>query len=86
MLKKYKPRAIIHFAAESHVDKSISSPKIFFENNVLGFVNFIETVRDYWNNLDKHQKGKFRFLNVSTDEVFGSLNLNESPFKETSSI
>ena len=79
----YKPRAIINFAAESHVDRSIKDPRIFFETNVMGTFNLLETSYSYWNNLSLDEKNKFRFLHISTDEVYGSLELGEDSFKET---
>ena len=83
VLHQYKPRAIINFAAESHVDRSIKGPRIFFETNVMGTYNLLEASRSYWKDLDPDKKKKFRFLHISTDEVFGSLELGEDSFKET---
>ena len=83
ILKKYQVRAVLNFAAESHVDRSIDGPGEFIQTNIVGTYNLLESVRDYWNNLDEITKNKFRFLHVSTDEVFGSLELHEPPFSES---
>ena len=83
VLFEYKPRAIINFAAESHVDRSIKGPRIFFETNVMGTYNLLQTSCFYWKNLDLDKRKNFRFLHISTDEVFGSLVLGEDSFKET---
>lgn len=82
LLKQYQVRAVLNFAAESHVDRSIDGPGEFIKTNIVGTYNLLESVRDYWNNLDEISKNKFRFLHVSTDEVFGSLELHEPPFSE----
>jgi dTDP-glucose 4,6-dehydratase len=81
-LKKYQPRAIINFAAESHVDRSIHGPKDFINTNILGTFNLLESSRDYWQELDDKHKLGFRFLHVSTDEVYGSLLEHEPQFTE----
>ena len=78
LLKKHDIRAVIHFAAESHVDRSIHGPGDFIETNIVGTYHLLESVRSYWNDLDEASKKAFRFLHVSTDEVYGSLN-NKSP-------
>ena len=83
LLKKYQVRAVLNFAAESHVDRSIDGPGEFIQTNIVGTYNLLESVRDYWNNLDEITKNNFRFLHVSTDEVFGSLDLHETPFSES---
>lgn len=83
ILEKFKPRAIINFAAESHVDRSILGPKEFILTNVLGTYELLEASKNYWQNLQDAQKEKFRFLHISTDEVYGSLSPVESSFKET---
>src|SRR5262249_27903060 len=82
LLKEYKIRAIIHFAAESHVDRSIHAPKDFIQTNILGTFHLLEDARDYWNQLPDSDKDHFRFLHVSTDEVYGSLEPEEPPFTE----
>jgi dTDP-glucose 4,6-dehydratase len=78
LLKKHKPRAIVHFAAESHVDRSISGPAEFVQTNVVGTFCLLEEARAYWNG-----KGDFRFLHVSTDEVYGSLGPQDPAFTES---
>jgi dTDP-glucose 4,6-dehydratase len=83
LLNKYKPRAIINFAAESHVDRSIHGPEDFIQTNVVGTFHFLESVRAYWNTLEGNVKLSFRFLHVSTDEVYGSLSLEDPAFTET---
>ena len=82
LLNKYKPRAVINFAAESHVDRSIHGPEDFITTNILGTFRLLEACRLYWNALDKNQQQSFRFLQVSTDEVYGSLEKNEVAFNE----
>ena len=82
VLKKFQPRAIINFAAESHVDRSIYGPGDFIETNIVGTYNLLEVVRNHWNCLDDTTKKLFKFLHVSTDEVYGSLSDNAPPFTE----
>jgi dTDP-glucose 4,6-dehydratase len=82
LLVRYRPRAVINFAAESHVDRSISGPQAFIETNVVGTTALLETVRAYWTGLDEDAKAAFRFLHVSTDEVYGTLGPNDPPFTE----
>ena len=82
ILNKYQIRAVINFAAESHVDRSIHSPGDFIETNIVGTYNLLESARAYWNNLDEVAKNTFRFLHVSTDEVYGSLNEKDPSFNE----
>ncbi|MCD9120211.1 dTDP-glucose 4,6-dehydratase [Cupriavidus sp. UGS-1] len=83
LLAEYQPRAVLHFAAESHVDRSIHGPGEFIQTNIVGTFTLLEAVRAYWSGLDDARKGAFRFLHVSTDEVFGSLGPNDPPFSET---
>jgi dTDP-glucose 4,6-dehydratase len=83
LLAKYRPRAILNFAAESHVDRSISGPSEFIQTNIVGTFNMLEAVRAYWNGLAGDEKQAFRFLHVSTDEVYGSLEKEDHPFRET---
>ena len=83
ILNQYQPRAIINFAAESHVDRSIHGPKDFINTNIVGTYSLLEAARNYWHNLDKKPQNFFRFLHVSTDEVYGSLENNDPPFSET---
>ena len=81
---KFKPRAIINFAAQSHVDRSIKSPEDFIHTNILGVFNLLESSKEYWNNLSKNEKEIFRFFQISTDEVYGDLRSDDSPFNEKS--
>ena len=83
LLADTKPRAVINFAAESHVDRSIHGPGEFIQTNIVGTFNLLECVRGYWNDLPVDQKAAFRFLHVSTDEVYGSLTKEDPPFSET---
>lgn len=83
LLADYRPRAVINFAAESHVDRSIHGPGDFIQTNIVGTFNLLECVRAYWSELPAAEKAGFRFLHVSTDEVYGSLAPDESPFTET---
>jgi dTDP-glucose 4,6-dehydratase len=83
LLDQYKPRAVVHFAAESHVDRSIHGPAEFIQTNIVGTFTLLEAVRAYWGALDDSAKAAFRFLHVSTDEVFGSLGPNDAQFSET---
>ncbi|MCI0348801.1 MAG: GDP-mannose 4,6-dehydratase, partial [Acidobacteriales bacterium] len=73
LLARHQPRAVINFAAESHVDRSIQGPDDFIQTNIVGTFRLLETVRAYWNALAGDHKKNFRFLHVSTDEVYGSL-------------
>jgi dTDP-glucose 4,6-dehydratase len=73
LLREHRPEAVINFAAESHVDRSIDGPAAFIQTNVVGTLALLEAVRDYWRELPEGGRGDFRFLHVSTDEVFGSL-------------
>ncbi|GAO34813.1 dTDP-glucose 4,6-dehydratase [Sulfuricella sp. T08] len=83
LLSQHQPRAIIHFAAESHVDRSIHGPGEFIQTNINGTFSLLEEVRAYWQVLQGEEKAAFRFLHVSTDEVYGSLGANDPPFTET---
>lgn len=82
LLAEYQPRAIINFAAESHVDRSIHGPEDFIQTNIVGTFHLLEAVRAYWNQLEVDAKKDFRFLHVSTDEVYGSLTKDEPAFSE----
>ena len=82
-LADHKPRAVINFAAESHVDRSIHGPEDFIQTNIVGTFRLLEAVRAYWNNLEEASKNSFRFLHVSTDEVYGSLAKDDPAFRET---
>ena len=83
LLQEYQPRAIINFAAESHVDRSIHGPEDFIQTNVVGTFHLLEAVRQHWNVMSEEGKAEFRFLHVSTDEVYGSLGNDDPPFTET---
>jgi dTDP-glucose 4,6-dehydratase len=83
LLAQNQPRSIINFAAESHVDRSIHGPEDFIQTNIVGTFRLLEAVRAYWNGLSNETKQRFRFLHVSTDEVYGSLAKGEPAFSET---
>jgi len=83
LLARHQPRAIINFAAESHVDRSIHGPEDFVQTNIVGTFRLLEAVRAHWNGLQDDAKQNFRFLHVSTDEVYGSLGKNDPAFTET---
>ena len=85
LLAEYQPRAVLNFAAESHVDRSIHGPGEFIHTNVVGTFEFLEAVREYWDALDVDAQNLFRFLHVSTDEVYGTLLPTDPPFTETHS-
>jgi dTDP-glucose 4,6-dehydratase len=82
LLATHRPRAIVHFAAESHVDRSIHGPGAFMKTNVEGTFTLLEAARGYWAGLNDAEKTAFRFLHVSTDEVYGSLGPQDAPFTE----
>ena len=83
LLEQHQPRAVINFAAESHVDRSIHGPEDFIQTNVVGTFHLLESVRAYWMELEGALKEDFRFLHVSTDEVYGTLGPEDAPFTET---
>lgn len=83
ILDKHQPRAIVHFAAESHVDRSISGPAAFLQTNIFGTFSLLQQSKTYWAALPPADKSTFRFLHVSTDEVYGSLAPNDPAFQET---
>ena len=83
LLQQHRPRAVINFAAESHVDRSIHGPGEFIQTNIVGTFNLLESVRAYFATMDCLDKAAFRFLHVSTDEVYGSLQANAPAFSET---
>ena len=83
LLLSHQPRAVINFAAESHVDRSIHGPEDFIQTNIVGTFHLLEAVREYWGGLSGDLKSDFRFLHVSTDEVYGSLGIVDAPFIET---
>jgi dTDP-glucose 4,6-dehydratase len=82
VLEETEPRAMVHFAAESHVDRSILGPDDFVRTNIVGTFCLLEEVRAYWSTLSEQDRAEFRFLHVSTDEVYGSLGANDPPFSE----
>jgi len=83
LLAQHRPRAIVNFAAETHVDRSIHGPEAFIDTNVVGTFNLLEATRAHWAGLREGEKSAFRFLHVSTDEVYGSLGPDDHPFTET---
>ena len=83
LLRKHTIRAVVNFAAESHVDRSIHGPEDFIQTNIVGSFRLLEAVRSYWNQLAPDAQTEFRLLHVSTDEVYGSLEKNDPAFKET---
>jgi dTDP-glucose 4,6-dehydratase len=85
LLQRHQPQAIVHFAAESHVDRSIHGPGEFVQTNIVGTFSLLEETRAYWSGLAETEKSKFRFLHVSTDEVYGSLGDGDPAFSETTS-
>ena len=86
LLQREHPRAIIHFAAESHVDRSIHGPDDFVRTNVNGTFSLLEEARAYWSGLAENDRAAFRFLHVSTDEVYGSLGADDPAFSETTAL
>jgi dTDP-glucose 4,6-dehydratase len=83
LLREYKPRAIVHFAAESHVDRSIVGPGAFIQTNVIGTFSLLQAARSYFTELTMEEQKRFRFLHVSTDEVYGTLGPDDPAFSET---
>jgi dTDP-glucose 4,6-dehydratase len=83
LLREHRPRAVLNFAAESHVDRSIHGPEDFIQTNIVGTFRLLEAVRAYWAELPAAEKAAFRFLHVSTDEVYGTLAKDDPPFAET---
>lgn len=83
-ISRYRPDALVNFAAESHVDRSIAAPRKFIETNVIGTLTLLEAVRDWWGDPAVARSSGFRFLHVSTDEVYGSLEPDDPPFTEQS--
>jgi dTDP-glucose 4,6-dehydratase len=82
LLTQYQPRAVLHFAAESHVDRSIHGPEDFIQTNIMGTFRLLEAIRSYWSALSADLKANFRYLHVSTDEVYGSLSKDAPGFTE----
>ncbi|WP_345199042.1 dTDP-glucose 4,6-dehydratase [Kistimonas scapharcae] len=85
VIREFKPGAIMHLAAESHVDRSIDGPAAFIQTNIVGTYVLLEAARDYWNTLHDAEKGQFRFHHISTDEVYGDLENDTDLFSETTS-
>lgn len=83
LLAEYRPRAVVNFAAESHVDRSIHGPEDFIQTNVVGTFHLLDEVRAYWNGVPEDEQKRFRFLHVSTDEVYGTLGKDDPAFTET---
>jgi dTDP-glucose 4,6-dehydratase len=83
LLAEHRPRAVVNFAAESHVDRSIHGPEDFIQTNIVGTFRLLEAVRSHWSALPADEKTAFRFLHVSTDEVYGTLSQSDAPFAET---
>jgi dTDP-glucose 4,6-dehydratase len=83
LLAEHRPRAVVNFAAESHVDRSIHGPEDFIQTNIVGTFHLLEAVRAYWSGLADAERSAFRFLHVSTDEVYGSLAKDDPAFSET---
>jgi dTDP-glucose 4,6-dehydratase len=83
LLREYRPRAVVHFAAESHVDRSIVGPGAFIQTNVVGTFELLQTARAYYAELSAYEQKEFRFLHVSTDEVYGTLGPDDPAFSET---
>lgn len=86
LLKQYEPRAVLNFAAESHVDRSIHGPEDFVQTNVVGVLRLLQSVRSYWLELNYEARTAFRFLQISTDEVYGSLSETDPAFSESNRI
>jgi dTDP-glucose 4,6-dehydratase len=82
LLAEHRPRAVLNFAAESHVDRSIHGPGEFIQTNIVGTFTLLEAVRAYWGGLGDEERAAFRFLHVSTDEVYGSLAAGDAAFTE----
>jgi dTDP-glucose 4,6-dehydratase len=82
LFARHRPRAVVHFAAESHVDRSIHGPGEFIQTNVVGTFSLLEEARAYWSELEPDERASFRFLHVSTDEVYGSLGPDDPAFSE----
>jgi dTDP-glucose 4,6-dehydratase len=84
ILVRYEPEVVMHLAAETHVDRSIDDPGTFIDTNIVGTYNLLEAVREYWQALPESKRRRFRFHHVSTDEVFGDLEMDAKPFNEKS--
>ena len=86
VFRQHQPDAVVHLAAESHVDRSIDGPAAFIQTNVVGTSVLLENALDYWNELEGERRGRFRFIHVSTDEVYGDLHKSSGPFREELTI
>jgi dTDP-glucose 4,6-dehydratase len=86
LLERYRPRAIVNFAAETHVDRSIRGPAAFIDTNIVATFTLLDGVREWWSHLPEVERASFRFLHVSTDEVYGSLQQNDAPFSEATAF
>jgi dTDP-glucose 4,6-dehydratase len=86
LLAEHRPRAVVNFAAESHVDRSIHGPDDFIQTNIVGTFRLLEAVRAYWSGLPEPKKADFRLLHISTDEVYGSLAKDDPPFAESNRV
>jgi len=84
VLEKYNVSAVVNFAAESHVDRSIDTPELFYQTNVIGTLRLLNSVKKHWLKLSEPEKSAFRFLHVSTDEVYGTLGKDDAPWDEQS--
>lgn len=82
ILGEFKPQAIVNFAAETHVDRSVVDPNSFVQSNVVGTTNLLLESLDYWRSLEEEKKRQFRFHHISTDEVYGTLGFEDAPFTE----
>lgn len=82
IFNEFQPDAVMHLAAESHVDRSIDGPGVFIQTNIVGTYSLLQATYEYWKNLKDEKKNAFRFHHISTDEVFGALNLGDAPFNE----
>jgi dTDP-glucose 4,6-dehydratase len=83
-MRRYQPVAVVHFAAETHVDRSIDSPDVFMRTNVMGTSELLESTRIYWNRLSTEKQRAFRFVHISSDKVYGSLTHGDDPSDENS--
>ena len=82
LLREFNPHAVVNFAAETHVDRSVVDPNSFVQSNVVGTTNLLLESLDYWRSLEDERKTQFRFHHISTDEVYGTLGFNDAPFTE----
>ena len=85
IIKEFQPDYVIHFAAETHVDRSIDGPVDFINSNIIGTFNLLNSCLDYWQTIENNRKNEFKFIHISTDEVYGALDYEDMPFDENSS-